>query len=112
VRGKKRGRQALTQVAGIVGRRELEANAAVDHGHRFRVHGEGCGGIEIGGFEEVDLHLHASCLIAYGEIISPRPEFLLNSVNHWIILSRLSFFCVEASPVALKSLHGREKLAF
>ena len=33
---------------GIVGRRQLQADLAIDHRNGFRVHGEGCEGIEIG----------------------------------------------------------------
>jgi len=39
---------------GILGR-EFEADLAIDHRNRFRGHGEGCEGHEIGWLEEVDL---------------------------------------------------------
>jgi hypothetical protein len=34
---------------GIVGRRELEANASIDRRYRFRGHGEGCEGLQVSG---------------------------------------------------------------
>ena len=39
---------AEPEEGGIVGRRKLQADLAIDHGHGFRVHGEGCEGVEIG----------------------------------------------------------------
>jgi len=48
---------------GVVGRRELKADAAIDHRYRFRVHGEGCEGMQVGGFDEGDLYLHVARLI-------------------------------------------------
>ena len=54
---------AEPEEGGIVGRSELQADIAIDHRQRFRSYGEGCVGIEIGGLEEVDLHLHVPCLV-------------------------------------------------
>jgi hypothetical protein len=43
---------------GPVLRRKLKADLTINHRHRFRVHGEGCEGLQIGGFDEEDLYLH------------------------------------------------------
>ena len=40
---------AEPEEGGIVGRRELQADAAIDHRYRFRVHGEGCEGLQASG---------------------------------------------------------------
>ena len=60
---------AEPEEGGIVGGRELKADAAVDHRYGIRVQGEGCEGCEVGGLEEVDLHLHVTCLVQTDGVI-------------------------------------------
>jgi|GEM_PF-5912898 len=42
---------------------KLKADAAIDHRYGIRVQGEGCEGVQVSGFEEVDLHLRATGVI-------------------------------------------------
>jgi hypothetical protein len=54
---------------GYVFRRKPHADLAVDHRFRISGHGEGCEDPEIGGLEEVDLHLHVVCLVQPNGVI-------------------------------------------
>ena len=60
---------AEPEEGGVVSARKLKADAAINHRHRFRIHGEGCEGREVGGLEEVDLHLHVPCLVQPNGVI-------------------------------------------
>ena len=50
-------------------RSELKADASRDHRYGIRVHGEGLEGVEIGGLEEVDLHLHVTGVVQSDGVI-------------------------------------------
>ena len=58
----------------IVGRRKLQADAAADHGCRFRVHGEGFEDIQVRRREEVEFYLHVAGLLEAVERGNKRGE--------------------------------------